>query len=106
MAPAVDRDPPTGAVLGRDERITAVRALQLFLGSPHDPGGAARRVAPGAPADLVLLAVPLAQALADLSAPSVRRPIHHAERAGTRSEERRVGKDGVSPCRPWWAPGT
>src|SRR3546814_11659556 len=60
MRAAVERRTPTGAVLGRDERITAVRALQLFLGSPHDPGGAARRVAPGEPADLVLLAVPLA----------------------------------------------
>ncbi len=63
MATAVDRTTAGGEVLGSDEAVTAARALQLFLGSPHRPGGPPRRVEVGAPADLCLLATPLGPAL-------------------------------------------
>jgi predicted amidohydrolase YtcJ len=52
-----------GAVLGADEAVPARRALDLFLGTANDPGGPPRRVAPGARADLCLLATPLVEAL-------------------------------------------
>jgi predicted amidohydrolase YtcJ len=68
MAAAVDRCTPSGAVLGDDERLTPERALGLFLGPADDPGGPARRVEPGAPADLCVLDRPRIEALADLSA--------------------------------------
>jgi predicted amidohydrolase YtcJ len=41
--------------------------LHLFLGPLDRPGGAARRITPGAPADLCLLDVPLETALRDPS---------------------------------------
>src|SRR3546814_14902705 len=31
-------------------------------------------------------------------------PAHAADYFGKRSEERRVGKEGVSTCRFWWSP--
>jgi predicted amidohydrolase YtcJ len=60
---AVERRTASGAVLGPDERLGARRALDLFLTRSEDPGGPPRRVQPGAPADLCLLAVPLVEAL-------------------------------------------
>jgi predicted amidohydrolase YtcJ len=63
IAAATTRRTPAGAVLGGEERVDARRALALFLGRPGAPGGAARRVIPGAPADLCLLAAPLEEAL-------------------------------------------
>jgi predicted amidohydrolase YtcJ len=65
IAAAAARRTPSGAVLGPDEAVTVRRALDLFLSDPRSPGGPPRRVAPGAPADLCLLATPLAVALAD-----------------------------------------
>lgn len=47
-------------------------ALGLFLGTPLAPGGPRRTVAPGAPADLCLLHLPLGAALDDLTADAVR----------------------------------
>ena len=76
IAAAVERRTAAGHVLGPDERLDARRALDLFLGTPHAPGGPPRRIVPGAPADLCLLAVPLHEALgapsADLVAATVR----------------------------------
>ena len=72
---ARDRVTPSGAVLGAGERITAARALDLYLTPLDDPAGATRRVAPGAPADLCVLAVPLEVALADPSTRNVRATI-------------------------------
>ncbi|HEU4842168.1 MAG TPA: amidohydrolase family protein, partial [Ilumatobacteraceae bacterium] len=72
---ARDRLTPTGAVLGAGERITAARALDLYLAPLDDPAGRPRRVAPGAPADLCVLTVPLAAALADPSTTHVRATI-------------------------------
>ena len=65
IAAAATRRTPSGAVLGAGEVVTARRALDLFRSDPRSPGGAPRRVAPGAPADLCLLATPLEVALAD-----------------------------------------
>ncbi|MDQ1503110.1 MAG: hypothetical protein QOD57_837 [Actinomycetota bacterium] len=63
MAAAVTRRTPSGEILGADERLDPRRALDLFLGPAGAPGGPPRRVAPGAPADLCLLALPLNEAL-------------------------------------------
>ena len=71
MRAAVSRHTPSGAVLGADEAVTPERALRLFLGDPHDPGGPARTVATGARADLCLLAHPLSVALTRLTADDV-----------------------------------
>jgi predicted amidohydrolase YtcJ len=54
MAAAVDRRDRMGVVLGPDERLTPRRALDLYLTRPAEPGGPARRVEVGAPADLCL----------------------------------------------------
>ncbi|MBL7486955.1 amidohydrolase family protein [Frankia sp. AgW1.1] len=66
MRAAVHRAAPSGRVLGPAETLTAARALELYLGDPADPGGPPRRVVPGAPADLCLLAEPRRAVLADL----------------------------------------
>ena len=68
IAAAVERRTAAGEILGADERVTARRALDLFLGAPDAPGGPARRVVAGAPADLCLLSVPLDEALCHPSA--------------------------------------
>ncbi|MCA1846500.1 MAG: amidohydrolase family protein, partial [Actinobacteria bacterium] len=68
IAAATTRQTPSGHILGKDERLDARRALDLFLGSPSSPGGPPRRIAPGAPADLCLLAAPLEDALRSPSA--------------------------------------
>jgi hypothetical protein len=54
------------------EALSPEDALALFLGAPDAPGGPPRPVAPGAPADLVLLHAPLAEALATPSSAHVR----------------------------------
>jgi predicted amidohydrolase YtcJ len=63
IAAATQRETVSGASLGASERIDARRALDLFLGDPHRPGGPVRRVAVGGSADLCLLGLPLAAAL-------------------------------------------
>jgi predicted amidohydrolase YtcJ len=68
MAAAAGRRAPSGHVIGPDERLTPGQALAGYLGPPGDPGAPPRRVAAGSPADLVLLRVPLAEALAAPSA--------------------------------------
>lgn len=60
---AVDRRTRAGRALGPAEAVSARRALGLYLGDFANPGGPARRIAPGAPADLCLLRTPLADAL-------------------------------------------
>jgi predicted amidohydrolase YtcJ len=67
MAAAVDRRTAAGQVLGTDDAVPADRALGLFLGPLDDPGGAPRRVEPGAPGDLCVLDRPLTEALHDLA---------------------------------------
>ena len=64
MRAAVSRD------LNPSERVPPEVALSLFLGAPTDPA-TPRRVAVGAPADLVLLHVPLATQLGELDPANV-----------------------------------
>ncbi len=84
ISAATTRRTPSGATLGAGERLGPRRALDLFLGPLAAPGSPPRRVAPGAPADLCLLAIPLADALAEPSADHVAATI----RAGRLSPER------------------
>jgi predicted amidohydrolase YtcJ len=62
MRAAVNRATPTGHVLGPQERIEPLQALQMFLGSADRPAQL-RRIAPGQPGDLAILSVPPADAL-------------------------------------------
>ncbi|MCZ4314800.1 amidohydrolase family protein [Comamonadaceae bacterium G21597-S1] len=55
----------SGHLLGGAEIVAPQTALNMFLGSPEDPGGTPRVVAVGADADLCMLKVPLHVALAD-----------------------------------------
>ncbi|MGF7236449.1 MAG: amidohydrolase family protein [Frankia sp.] len=70
VAAAVDRRTATGRVVGPAERLSAGRALDLFLGAavaPHRP----RVVRPGATADLCLLRLPRDVALREPAAGNV-----------------------------------
>lgn len=67
MRAAVHRRTPTGEVLGPEERIAAATALTLFLGTADRPSSP-RRLVPGAPGDLCLVAAPPADVLAELDA--------------------------------------
>ncbi len=67
---AASRRTRSGRALGLSERIDA--GLDLFLSGPDSPGLAPRRVETGATADLCLLGIPLARALAEPSAEHVR----------------------------------
>lgn len=60
---AVERTTEAGRPLGPEEAIGAAAALDLYLSPLERPGGEARRIVPGAPADLCLLDRPLAMAL-------------------------------------------
>jgi predicted amidohydrolase YtcJ len=71
IAAATTRRTPSGRVLGRDERVTASRALRLFLAAPDDLTRV-RTVARGQPADLCVLRVPLTDALNRPAAEMVR----------------------------------
>jgi predicted amidohydrolase YtcJ len=72
VAAAIARQTRAGKVLGTGERIGAADALRLYLGAADDPGGLPRSIEVGAPADLCLLQVPLAEALAAPSAELVK----------------------------------
>jgi predicted amidohydrolase YtcJ len=69
---AVRRRTRSGAVVAGGEAIPARAALRSYLTPPGDPGGRVRGVRPGAAADLVLLHVPLAEALRGPDAAAVR----------------------------------
>jgi predicted amidohydrolase YtcJ len=70
---AVHRRTRAGLPLGPEERIGVRRALDLYLGPAEHPGGPSRTVAPGQPADLVVLDAPLDEVLAR---PTARRVLH------------------------------
>lgn len=72
IAAAVRRTSRGGIVLGPEERIAPTRALGLYLDHPAAPGRMARRIAPGASADLCLLDAPLRDVLAAPDAARVR----------------------------------
>lgn len=64
---ARDRRAPSGAVVSPGERVPVAVALAGLLSPLSSPGGPARTVRPGAPAELLLLGVPLRDALAEPS---------------------------------------
>ncbi|WP_067857512.1 amidohydrolase family protein [Nocardia shimofusensis] len=66
---ATTRRAPTGEILGAKERLTATEALDAYLTALDAPGGRPRTIRVGAPADLVLLDRPLAEAAAPESDP-------------------------------------
>jgi predicted amidohydrolase YtcJ len=74
MAAAVTRRTRSGRIAGSAERVTALRALRLFLAAADDVRQL-RSVAPGQPADVCLLRVPLPEALRRPSADAVRATI-------------------------------
>jgi predicted amidohydrolase YtcJ len=67
MRAAVYRTAPSGAVLNANERVSALKALTMFLGRWDQPGRA-RAVETGQPGDLCVLTEPPATALAELDA--------------------------------------
>ena len=72
MLAATTRETESGAVVGPHERISPGEALGLFIGDLGAPGGPARAVETGRPADLCLLDRPLDAALAHLDSRRVR----------------------------------
>lgn len=71
IASAIIRRTAGGQILGPEERVSPRRALSLFLASAEDVGQL-RTIAPGQPADVCLLHLPLAAALAKPDASVVR----------------------------------
>lgn len=63
MRSARSRCTDGGVVVGPDDRVSVKTAIAGYLTAPDEPGGRARRVRVGAPADLCLLQVPLADAI-------------------------------------------
>jgi predicted amidohydrolase YtcJ len=61
IAAAVARRTASGQAAGPAERLTFRQALNAYLAGPADPGGPPRQVHPGMPADLAVLAAPLAE---------------------------------------------
>jgi predicted amidohydrolase YtcJ len=74
MRAAVTRATRSGHVLGPQERVEPLRALQMFLGSADRPARL-RRLAPRQPGDLCILSVPPADALRALGPDMVRATI-------------------------------
>lgn len=72
MRAAIERRSASGVVMGADEALTPEQALQLFLSPTDNPGMAAQRLAPGAPADLCLLHCPWEQLRQNLDKTQVR----------------------------------
>jgi predicted amidohydrolase YtcJ len=72
MRAAVERRTASGALLGPKEALTPEEALALFSTPLEDPGGPAREIRTGEPADLCLLDVPWSRARIDLESCHVR----------------------------------
>ena len=72
---AMERKTHTGRVLNSEECVDVDRALALFTTSAEDPGGIARAIEVGEPADMVLLAHPWSQAQKFLCKDNVRMTI-------------------------------
>ena len=83
IAAATSRRAAAGSVLGRAERVSASRALRLFLAEPHNVRRA-RTVTPGQPSDLCMLREPLRSALARPSAAAILATIVGCRVAGSR----------------------
>lgn len=69
---AMRRCTPTGAVIGQAEAISGSAALGLFTCDPLRPGAEPVELAPGSPADLCVLHLPLRDALDDPGVENVR----------------------------------
>jgi predicted amidohydrolase YtcJ len=69
---ARDRRAASGRVVGAGEQVDASTALAGYLSAAARPGGPPRALAPGVPADLVVLDTPLPTMLADPDARHVR----------------------------------
>jgi len=69
---AIDRRSPTGRVIGKAESLSGPAVLALFAGDPLRPGAEHVELAPGSPADLCLLHLPLRDALGDPRVENVR----------------------------------
>jgi predicted amidohydrolase YtcJ len=80
MAAAAGRRTESGQLLGTAERVATRTVLTGYLSAGDDPGGPARQIRPGAPADLCLLAVPLEEALRQPSAEFVALTLCHGQR--------------------------
>lgn len=76
MADAAARLTERGHSMSPEERVGVRAVLASYLSAPDRPGGPVRRVVPGAPADLCLLGVPLAEALKAPRRTLVRRTFH------------------------------
>jgi predicted amidohydrolase YtcJ len=72
IAAAVERASASGVALGADEALSPEQALALYLAPLCEPGGPARRVVVGAPADLCLLDRPWRDARERLASAHVR----------------------------------
>jgi predicted amidohydrolase YtcJ len=94
MAAAIRRRTAGGATLGDGERIGAAEALAMYLGAADDPGGAPRRLEVGEQADLSLLEVPLAEALAEPNADLVRATLINGRMAFESPSPLRGGERG------------
>lgn len=91
MADARARTTEQGQVMGPDERVSVRTSLASYLSHPESPGGPARRVRPGAPADLCLLHAPLGEALKNPRRSLVRRTFHGADHPTTHPGLHRAG---------------
>lgn len=80
MAAAASRSTESGQPLGLAERVAVATSLAGYLSPAGDPGGPARQIQTGAPADLCLLSVPLEEALRDPDAQSVALTISAGQR--------------------------
>jgi predicted amidohydrolase YtcJ len=78
---AIERRAPNGEPVGVDVGLVPQSALNLFLAPLSQPGGRSRHIAPGKPADLCLLDVPLREALLDPSSHHVALTIAQGLRA-------------------------
>lgn len=79
MRAAVDRRSCAGYLMGESESLSPERALALFTTPGEDPGGAPRRIEPGAPADLCLLDRPWSRARDTLECGCVRAVLQRGE---------------------------
>lgn len=76
MEAAVRRKSRSGLVLGLEEALTPEEALALFLSAPGAPGGPARRIEVGAPANLCLIDRSWAHARRSLAQVRVAATVH------------------------------
>jgi len=95
MRVAVERTSEGGQILGPGEVLAPERALALFTTPPEAPGGAPRRVAPGEPADLCLLACPWSRARDELTSDHVAATLREGRVIFSRGGE---GPKGAQPA--------